>query len=63
MCHSLLDFFSQRNSMVYFEIDKIKKSLNSIKKPYMEFKNISENKWKKELEDLLKYINEITNFT
>ena len=63
MCHNLLDFFSQRNSMVYFEIDKIKKSLNSIKKPYMEFKNISEDRWKKEIEDLLKYINEITNFT
>jgi len=62
MCHNLLDFFSQRNSMVYFEIDKIMKSLNFIKKPYKELKNINEDQWRKESEELKKYIFEITNF-
>ena len=50
------------NSMVYFEIDKIMKSLNFIKKPYKELKNINEDQWRKESEELKKYIFEITNF-
>ena len=28
MCHNLTDFFTQRNSMAYFEIQKIKKELS-----------------------------------
>ena len=62
MCHNLIDFFTQRNAMVYFEIERINSSVDFIKKPYMKFKNISNDEWKKELCDLKSYINNITNF-
>ena len=62
MCHNLLDFFSQRNAMIYFDIDRLNKSLEMIKEPYMEIMNISYNHWKKELKNIKKYIFEITNF-
>ena len=62
MCHNLLDFFSQRNAMIYFDIDKVKKSLEMIKKSYIEIKNLSDNHWEKELKNIKKYIFEITNF-
>ena len=62
MCHNLLDFFSQRNSMVYFKVDGvfpfIKKNENEMKK----IADISDQKWKNQLDDLKKYINEITTF-
>ena len=62
MCHNLLDFFTQRNAMVYFEIERINSSVDFIKKPYMKFKNISNDEWKKELCDLKNYIDKITTF-
>ena len=62
MCHNLLDFFSQRNAMIYFDIDKVKKSLEMIKESYIEIKNLSDNHWEKELKNIKKYIFEITNF-
>lgn len=62
MCHNLLDFFTQRNAMIYFEIERINSSIDLIKSAYMEFKNISNEEWKKELYDLQSHINEITTF-
>ena len=62
MCHNLLDFFSQRNAMIYFEIERINSSIEFIKNPYMKFKNIPNEEWKKELYDLKSHINEITTF-
>ncbi len=62
MCHNLLDFFTQRNAMIYFEIKRVNSSLDFIKTPYIKFKKISNEEWKKELYDLKSYINEITTF-
>ena len=62
MCHNLLDFFTQRNAMVYFEIERINSSVDLIKKPYIKFKNISNDEWEKELCDLKNYIDKITTF-
>ena len=41
MCHNLSDFFSQRNSMVYFNINEIKKEVDMLKTQYCLFKRIS----------------------
>ena len=48
--------------MIYFDIDKVKKSLEMIKESYIEIKNLSDNHWEKELKNIKKYIFEITNF-
>jgi hypothetical protein len=43
--------------MVYFEIERINSSVDFIKKPYMKFKNISNDEWKKDYVILKLYYN------
>ena len=62
MCHNLLDFFSQRNSMVYYNVDKIFSFIKKNKKEMKKTADISEKIWKKQLNELKKYINQITTF-
>lgn len=62
MCHNLLDFFSQRNSMVYYKFDRIFPFIKNNEKEMKKIANISDEKWKNQLDDLKKYMNQITTF-
>ena len=62
MCHNLLDFFSQRNSMVYYNIDGVFPFIKQNEKEMKKIADISDQKWKNQLDDLKKYINQITTF-
>ena len=57
-----LDFFSQRNSVVYFEIEKLHDYLKILEKYIIEKKIMSAKNWEKELHDLNNYVKEITIF-
>ena len=62
MCHNLLDFFTQRNSVVYFEIENLKNYLKHIKKYLLKNKLIKKEIWKEEEINLMNYVKKITNF-
>lgn len=62
MCHNLLDFFSQRNSMVYYNVDGVFPFIKQNEKEMKKTADISDQKWKNQLDDLKKYINQITTF-
>ncbi len=62
MCQSLLDFFSQRNSVVYFDIERINDYLKILEKYVIEKNIMSAKNWDKELNDLNNYVKEITIF-
>ena len=62
MCHNLLDFFTQRNSVVYFDINNLNKYLKYLKKYLFENNLISSKKWKEEELSLMNYVKKITNF-
>ncbi len=62
MCHNLLDFFSQRNSMIYYNLDKVLSLIQENRKELTEVSGISEKKWNEQLIDLKKYIDQITTF-
>ena len=62
MCHTLLDFFTQRNSGVYFEIDQIKRSVKILENYIRKNNSVSIDKLEKEKLSLKKYISKITTF-
>jgi len=62
MCHNLLDFFSQRNSVVYFDINNLDYYLKSLKKYLLKNDLISSKRWIEEELELRKYINKLTDF-
>jgi len=62
MCHTLLDFFSQRNSMVYYKLGEVFPFINQNEKEMKKIADISDQKWKNQLDDLKKYMNQITTF-
>ncbi len=62
MCHTLLDFFTQRNSMVYYKFDEVFPFINQNEKEMKKIADISDQKWKNQLDDLKKYMNQITTF-
>jgi len=62
MCQNLVDFFFQRTSRVYFEIEKISYQIKTIKETYKKLKSISEKQFKIEENELKKYIKTITTF-
>ena len=62
MCHTLLDFFSQRNSMVYYKLGEVFPFINQNEKEMRKIADISDQKWKNQLDDLKKYMNQITTF-
>ena len=62
MCHTLLDFFSQRNSGVYFEIDQIKRHVKVLENYIMKNNFVSKDKWEKEKLSLKQYISKLTTF-
>jgi len=62
MCHTLLDFFTQRNSGVYFEIDQIKRYVKILENYIRKNNSVSIDKWEKEKLSLKKYISKITTF-
>ena len=62
MCHTLLDFFTQRNSGVYFEIDQIKKYVKILEDYIRKNNSISIDKWEREKLSLKKYISKLTTF-
>jgi len=62
MCHNLLDFFSQRNSMIYYNLDKVLSLIQENRKELTEVSGISEKKWNEQLIDLKRYIDQITTF-
>ena len=62
MCHNLLDFFTQRNSVVYFDINNLNKYLKYLKKYLFENNLISSKRWKEEELSLMNYVKKITNF-
>ena len=63
MCHNLSDFFSQRNSMVYFNINEIRKEVDMLKNQYCLFKRISKEEFKNEEKKLYDLIKDISTFT
>ena len=62
MCHTLLDFFSQRNSGVYFEIDQIKRYVKILENYIRKNNSVSKDKWEKEKLSLQQYISKLTTF-
>ena len=62
MCHNLSDFFSQRNSMVYFNINEIRKEVDMLKSQYCLFKRISKEEFKNEEKNLYDLIKDISTF-
>ena len=62
MCHNLLDFFSQRNSVVYFDINNLDYYLKSLKEYLLKNDLISSKRWTEEELELRKYINKLTDF-
>lgn len=62
MCHNLSDFFSQRNSMVYFNINEIRKEVDMFKNQYCLFKRISKEEFKNEEKNLYDLIKDISTF-
>ena len=62
MCHNLSDFFSQRNSMVYFNINEIRKEVDMLKSQYCLFKRISKEEFKNEEKKLYDLIKDISTF-
>ena len=62
MCHNLSDFFSQRNSMVYFNINEIRKEVDMLKIQYCLFKRISKEEFKNEEKNLYDLIKDISTF-
>lgn len=62
MCHNLLDFFTQRNSAVYFEIDKVNRYVDILEKHLIKRKILIKDKWEKEKINLQKYMSKITTF-
>ena len=62
MCHNLSDFFSQRNSMVYFNINEIRKEVDMLKNQYCLFKRISKEEFKNEEKNLYNLIKDISTF-
>lgn len=62
MCHTLLDFFTQRNSAVYFEIDQVNRYLDILEKHLVKRKFFKKDKWKKEKVNLKRYTSRITTF-
>ncbi len=62
MCHNLSDFFSQRNSMVYFNINEIRKEVDMLKTQYCLFKRISKEEFKNEEKNLYDLIKDISTF-
>ena len=62
MCHNLSDFFSQRNSMVYFNINEIRKEVDMLKNDYCLFKRISKEEFKNEEKNLYDLIKDISTF-
>ena len=59
---SLLDFFSQRNSGVYFEIDQIKRYVKILENYIRKNNTVSKDKWEKEKLSLQQYISKLTTF-
>ena len=62
MCHTLLDFFSQRNSGVYFEMDQIKRYVKILENYIRKNNSVSKDKWEKEKLSLQQYISKLTTF-
>ena len=62
MCHNLTDFFTQRNSMAYFEIQKIQKEVELFKNLYIELKGKSRKVFLKEEKELEEYLKKISTF-
>ena len=62
MCHNLSDFFSQRNSMVYFNINEIRKEVDMLKNQYCLFKRISKEEFKNEEKNLYNLIKDFSTF-
>ena len=62
MCFSLKDFFTQRNSVVYFEIDQLEYYLRFLKKYLISHSIMNLIEWKLELKNLRDYVNGITKF-
>ena len=62
MCFSLKDFFTQRNSVVYFEIDQLNYYLELLKKFLISNALIKNSEWNSEVKYLRDYVSEITKF-
>ena len=62
MCHNLTDFFTQRNSMAYFEIQKIKKEVKLFKSLYIKLEGKSSQIFLKEKKELDSYLKKISTF-
>ena len=62
MCLSLKDFFTQRNSVVYFEIDQLEYYLKLLKKYLISHSIINSSEWKLEVKNLKDYVKGITKF-
>ena len=62
MCHNLTDFFTQRNSMAYFEIQKIKEEVKLFKNLYIQLEGKSTEIFLKEEKDLDIYLKKISTF-
>ncbi len=62
MCHNLLDFFTQRNSGVYFEVDRINRYVEILEDYFIKKNAISIDDWEKEKLSLKRYISKITTF-
>ena len=62
MCFSLKDFFTQRNSVAYFEIDQLNYYLELLKKFLIDNALINNREWNSEVKYLRDYVSEITKF-
>ena len=62
MCYTLLEFFNQRNSGVYFEMDQIKKYVKILENYIRKNNSVSKDKWEKEKLSLQQYMSKLTTF-